>query len=144
MNALRIALLRSWIFFMWNMQQIIAYIRGRRSVFIPITDLCIIYNNDGLLVVDKSHELLINSNNSWFDCVTLQMQVWKLLFIYIVLRYFLLFLDLQILVLSICFGSFIGLMRQQAVLFASRIHKKWLVWWMFFSTYALLFIIFAG
>ncbi|KAM7537520.1 hypothetical protein Aperf_G00000064729 [Anoplocephala perfoliata] len=75
MNTLTTTLLRSWVFLMWNMQQIIEYIRGKRSVFIPINDLRIIYNNDGLLVVDKSHELLINSNNSWFNCVTLQMQI---------------------------------------------------------------------
>ena len=75
MNILSISLLRVYVYFMWNVQQIIDYIRGKRSVYIPITDLRIIYQNEGLLVLDKSHELLINSRRPWGNCVTLQMQV---------------------------------------------------------------------
>ncbi|EUB60868.1 RNA pseudouridylate synthase domain-containing protein 1 [Echinococcus granulosus] len=75
MNILSIALLRAWVFLMWNAQQLIAYIRGKRSVFIPITDLRIVYCDNGLLVVDKSHELLLNSIHPWQNYVTLQMQL---------------------------------------------------------------------
>lgn len=77
MNILGITLLRVWVFFMWNAQQLIDYIRGKRDIFIPITDLRLVYCHDGLLVVDKSHELLINSIHPWRNYVTLQMQVCK-------------------------------------------------------------------
>ncbi|VDM30980.1 unnamed protein product [Hydatigera taeniaeformis] len=75
MNSICVILLRAWVFFMWNVQQFIDYIRGKRGAFIPITDLRIVHCLDGLLVVDKSHELLINSTHPWRNYVTLQMQV---------------------------------------------------------------------
>ena len=78
MNTLRVYLLRAWVYFMWNAQQIIDCVRGKRGVYIPITDLRIVYKNDGLLIIDKSHELLINSRHPWMNCVTLQMQVNKI------------------------------------------------------------------
>ncbi|VDD80306.1 unnamed protein product [Mesocestoides corti] len=75
MNFFTITLLRVWVFLMWNIQQLIEIIRKKRDDFLPITDLRIVYKKDGLLVLDKSPGLLINSINPWWNYITLQTQL---------------------------------------------------------------------
>ncbi len=75
MDTVCVTLLRAWVYVVWNVQQLVDIIRKKRDAYLPITDLRVVHNADGLLVLDKSPELLMNSINPWRNYVTLQMQV---------------------------------------------------------------------
>uniref|UniRef100_A0A183T6Y0 PseudoU_synth_2 domain-containing protein n=1 Tax=Schistocephalus solidus TaxID=70667 RepID=A0A183T6Y0_SCHSO len=67
-------LLRLYVWFAWYTQAAWQFTRRKRDSIPDIRDLTVILNKDGLLVLDKNPELLINSTKPWRNVLSLQTQ----------------------------------------------------------------------
>nr|CAH8846453.1 unnamed protein product [Trichobilharzia regenti] len=73
--TVKIYLLRLYVLLVWNILILYQILRRRRECWIHISDLRIIHENNGFLVINKHPELLINCTSPWINCLTLQMQL---------------------------------------------------------------------
>lgn len=75
LSVLRFAVLRWYIYVSWNFLMAWEILAKRRESWILIEDLRVVYEEDGLIVLNKHPNLLINDVHPWRQCLTLQMQV---------------------------------------------------------------------
>ncbi|VDN42916.1 unnamed protein product [Dibothriocephalus latus] len=68
-------ILRLYVWFAWYTQAAWQFARKRRDSIPDLRDLTTVLNNDGLLVLDKNPELLVNSTKPWTNVLSLQTQV---------------------------------------------------------------------
>ncbi|KAF5395848.1 RNA pseudouridylate synthase domain-containing protein 1 [Paragonimus heterotremus] len=71
----RTHLQRCYLFFVWNAILSYEIVTGKRDKWIGIRNFHVIYEKDGLIVLNKHPDLLINHENPWLYCLTLQMQL---------------------------------------------------------------------
>ncbi|CAH8529320.1 unnamed protein product [Heterobilharzia americana] len=73
--TVKVFLLRIYVLLVWNVLTFYQILRKRRESWIHISDLRVIYESNGFLVINKHPELLINCTSPWINCLTLQMQL---------------------------------------------------------------------
>ncbi|TGZ65504.1 hypothetical protein CRM22_005825 [Opisthorchis felineus] len=74
-QTISVCLLKLYIFCMWSLLMFYEVWIKRRERWISLKDLEIVYEAEGLIVVDKHPDLLINHQWPWAYCLSLQMQL---------------------------------------------------------------------
>ncbi|KAA3672574.1 uncharacterized protein DEA37_0006767 [Paragonimus westermani] len=73
--SFRTQLQRCYLFFVWNAIVFYEIVTGKRDKWIGIRNFPVVYEKGGLIVLNKHPDLLINHENPWLYCLTLQMQL---------------------------------------------------------------------